>query len=313
MFESWITFEERVEADGRRTYIIAICPLEEYKGTKHEVDGAKKMHEATSRGVHIVKELTENTCEWTRVQQVDLKITALPATVLDITARQHLGWANEYQERFRRNWKEVDREGVAALAKVIKERRGVALLEDQIGVFERCSALLREGVGEGWKVLEPISLEVEMKVKYFLPGKGGRSVVTGKTVGDVDCSVEEVAAWLMDYCSKNRVRISMEEGNPARLELRKLMRENEMTFATVKKMPFMLDNREFVTRQIWRSEEGKALIAFEPVDVKVDYGTALRTTRGSARGFWVIDDRPTRGGSKQCRVTFVTQLDAGEF
>lgn len=121
LFESWITFEERVEADGRRTYIIAICPLEEYKGTNHEVDGAKKMREATSRGVHIVKELTENTCEWTRVQQqVDLKITALPATVLDITARQHLGWANEYQERFRRNWKEVDREGVAALAKVIK-------------------------------------------------------------------------------------------------------------------------------------------------------------------------------------------------
>ncbi|GMH83939.1 hypothetical protein TrST_g13115 [Triparma strigata] len=35
------------------------------------------------------------------------------------------------EEKFRRNGKEVDREGVATLAKVIKKRRGVALMEDQ--------------------------------------------------------------------------------------------------------------------------------------------------------------------------------------
>jgi hypothetical protein len=107
------------------------------------------------------------------------------------------------------------------------------------------------------------------------------------------------------------MRISREEGNPARLELREKRRENERTFATVKKMPFLLNNREFVYRMIWKSEEGKAVVAFEPVDNEVDYGAALRTMRGSTRGFWLMENLPLRGGAKQCRVTFVTQLDAG--
>lgn len=75
IFQIWITWEERVEADGHRSFIIAWCPLEEYRGTHYEVDGGEKMHEATSRGAHIIKECTNNTCEWTWVQQVDLKFT----------------------------------------------------------------------------------------------------------------------------------------------------------------------------------------------------------------------------------------------
>eukprot|EP00519_Triparma_laevis_P003207 CAMPEP_0182501988 /NCGR_PEP_ID=MMETSP1321-20130603/12479_1 /TAXON_ID=91990 /ORGANISM="Bolidomonas sp., Strain RCC1657" /LENGTH=57 /DNA_ID=CAMNT_0024706769 /DNA_START=72 /DNA_END=241 /DNA_ORIENTATION=+ len=56
---------------------------------------------------------------------------------------------------------------------------------------------------------------------------------------------------------------------------------------------------------IWKSEEGKAVVAFEPVDNEVDYGVALRTTRGTTRGFWLMEDLPVRGGAKQCRVTLV--------
>ena len=79
LFKVWLTFEERVEADGLRTYIIAFCPIEKYKGTHHKVEGAEKMQDATSRGLYMVKELTDNTCELTRLFQVDLKITVLPA------------------------------------------------------------------------------------------------------------------------------------------------------------------------------------------------------------------------------------------
>ena len=46
---------------------------------------------------------------------------------------------------------------------------------------------------------------------------------------------------------------------------------NEGTFATVKKLPFPLDNREFVFRKIWKSEEGKAMVAYESIDDEVDY------------------------------------------
>ena len=56
-------------------------------------------------------------------------------------AKQQLGKANELQEQLRRNGKEVDRERVAALVEVAKERRGVALMEDQAEVFKRCEAL----------------------------------------------------------------------------------------------------------------------------------------------------------------------------
>ena len=148
-------------------------------------------------------------------------------------------------------------------------------------------------------------------MKYFPPEKGERSVGTGKAVGVVGCSVEEVAAWVMDVCSNERMRISTEERNPARPELREKARVNEGTFATVKKMPFVLDNREFVFRVIWKSEEGKVLIAQESTNDEVDYGVKLKKTRGWIRGMYALEDLPARGVAKQCRATFVTQLDAG--
>jgi hypothetical protein len=88
----------------------------------------------------------------------------------------------------------------------------------------------------------------------------------------VDSSAEEVAAWLMDYCNNERMRVSREKGNLARLMLRKKARVNDVTVATVKKMPIYLTNREFVTRMMWKSEDGKVWIAFESVDDVVDYG-----------------------------------------
>ena len=145
-----------------------------------------------------------------------------------------LGKANELQKKFRRNGKEVDRERVNALAKVMRERRGKPLMGDEVAVFESSEGLLGDGVEEGWKALESTSKEVEMSMKYFPPKKGERSVATGKAVGVVDYSAEEVAAWQMDYCSNERMRISKEEGNPARLELREKSEQGVRQFADAK-------------------------------------------------------------------------------
>ena len=187
------------------------------------------MHGATSRGVYIVKEITKNTCEWTWVQQIDLKIT-IHARLLDIAAGQTLGWANDYQERFRRNGKEVDQEGVAALAEVMEKRRGKPLVEDQVALFKRCEALLGEEGKEGWKPLESKSQEVEMKIQHFPPKQGERQVATGKAVGVADCSAEEIASWVVDILSNERTRISKEFKSPARLEFRELRRLPQIAF-----------------------------------------------------------------------------------
>mgnify|MGYP003974629707 CR=1 FL=1 len=203
LFEAWITFE-KVEANGLRTYIIAFCPIEKYKGTHHKVEGAEKMQDATSRGLYMVKELTDNTCEMTILLQVDLKITVLPARVLDIVAKQELSLTYKLQEKFRRNGKEVDRERVTALAGVMSGRKGLPLIEDQVGFFERCMTLSGKEDGEGWKVLESHCPDVKMWMQYFPPRKGERNIATGKAVGVVEGSAEEVAAWAFTYCSNER-------------------------------------------------------------------------------------------------------------
>ncbi|GMI03401.1 hypothetical protein TrLO_g3008 [Triparma laevis f. longispina] len=190
------------------------------------------------------------------------------------------------------------------------ERRGKPLMVDQVAIFEVCQELLGEGGEEGWEALESTSKDIEMSMKYFPSKKGERSIGTGKAVGVVDSSAEEVAAWVMDFCNNERMRISTHERNPARLELREKARVNKNTAATVKKMPFVLSKREFVFRQIWKSEEGKVMIAIVSVDDEVDYGVKLKKTRGLTRGLWQLEDFPVRGGAKQCRVTVVTQLDA---
>ncbi|GMH59475.1 hypothetical protein TL16_g02835 [Triparma laevis f. inornata] len=87
------------------------------------------MVKGTSTGVYIIKELTENTCEWTWAQQIDFKIS-LTANMLDFFAKQNLAWADELQEKFRRNGKEVDGERVAALAGKMIDWRGEKLMED---------------------------------------------------------------------------------------------------------------------------------------------------------------------------------------
>ena len=41
LFQVWITWDEIVEADGRKTYVIAISPIQEYRGTRHSIETAK--------------------------------------------------------------------------------------------------------------------------------------------------------------------------------------------------------------------------------------------------------------------------------
>ncbi|GMI01553.1 hypothetical protein TrLO_g10206 [Triparma laevis f. longispina] len=179
IFNTWITWDELEVGGGgnsKRAFVIVISPIEEYKGTKHKVSGAEKMKAASTRGVYIIKELTWNTCEWTRAQTVDLKFSSWPVSVLDFLSKQELSWANVVQEKFKRNEKE---------------------------------------------------------------------------------------------------------------------------------------DREFVAKFVWKSEEGRVYLAVVPEPREVDYGVKLRKVRGSTYGLWVMENLPSLGGPAQCHVTFVQRFDFG--
>jgi len=125
IFEVWFTWEQIVNETGRRVYVIAFAPLEKYQGETHScVDGTEHVVRGVSSGVHRIKELTDNTCEWTRVQRVDLKVKGMPKAVAQVITKNQLGFANEIQELYRRNGKEVDREKMDALTQIMRERRG---------------------------------------------------------------------------------------------------------------------------------------------------------------------------------------------
>lgn len=206
---------------------------------------------------------------------------------------------------------EVDRASYRALADVMGARADTSLQEGQSKMFARCMKFFKgDGAGEGWEVLKSPDADVEMWTKCFEPESGERSgIATGKAIGVVNCSAEEVAAWVFDYCSNERMRINAKEGNPSRFELMDKKKINEATFATVKAFPFFLENREFVFRQLWKSEEGKVFIALESVDDEVDYGVRLRKTRATTRGMYQIENVPDRKGLKRCQVTLAQQMD----
>ena len=88
-------------------------------------------------------------------------------------------------------------------------------------------------------------------------------------------------------------------------------RENsahDQILVTIKRMPFPLYNREFVSRGLCATDtNGDILVTYVPVDDVIDYGMSTRAVRGAARALM----RATPSGQSQCKVTFFQYLDAG--
>lgn len=133
LIELWVTWDVLTDPQGRKTYVTANSPMLEYSGpTHHKFPNSEKMVLADCRGFDIIKPLSENTCMWTRVQQVDLKILGLPKSFFDIVARHELGYSNEVQEKYRRNEAVVDRERLDALAEKVRNATYNTLLSLRI-------------------------------------------------------------------------------------------------------------------------------------------------------------------------------------
>jgi hypothetical protein len=210
----------------------------------------------------------------------------------------------------------------------------IILTDDQKGTIDRCRALeggttelvdssLTEQGGGGqqvtstisetvrWKPLESPSPFVAMHMRFDEEAnkKASRSIAIGKAEAEIDTSAEELVAWLWDYCSNERMRISNEQRQPARLVIsRPCFVEQEI--ATVKHMPLLFQNREFVFRLIFsRDDKSKILLAQEsvPTSENVDYGRKLRVTRGQLKSLFSVKSLSPRS----CEVAFAQFLDAG--
>ena len=202
-----------------------------------------------------------------------------------LTANQ-LKWASKVQERHRRNEQEIENELKFDLIRKMEEHKNCPLFDDQEDIFNKSKELLE--IEEGWVELKSSTSQyssVKKWINYIPPKKGERSIATGKVTGTVDCSAIEAAAWQFAYCSRRRVRESVEAGHIARIELKDISNQvNEATFAVVVRFPFPFESREFVFKQIWKSEEGKAMIAIHSGDIdKVDYGSNVMKLRGKRK------------------------------
>jgi len=125
-------------------------------------------------------------------------------------------------------------------------------------------------------------------------------------VAVLDCSARDALASWWSVASRNNMRISSELGNPALLVQRRTD-SNDLVWATIKKMPFPLHNREFVGRQVCAADtNGDFLVTAVPTDEVIDYGVKTNTVRGVGRSI----TRLAPEGYEQCKVTYHMYLDA---
>jgi len=126
-------------------------------------------------------------------------------------------------------------------------------------------------------------------------------------VAVIDCSALDALARFLAVLGREDLRISSEQGNPARLVQRRTG-SNDVVWATIKKMPFPLHNREFVNRLVCCVDvNGDLLFTTVPVDEVIDYGLKTNTVRGVARNIM----RFIHAGVSHCKVTYHMHLDAG--
>jgi len=255
LFETWQTWSEIKSKNGLKKYAMGVVPIKEYPGSYENNAGDHKFTIGQTTGVYIIQEVAPNVCRWTRIQNVELNVK-LPQSALNFLNKTQLGWANEVQERFRRNDGVVDKELRDALIQrtigvseeAARELRKQQLTEDQEAAFK----VFDELPEEGWESLESPHASVKMEMHH--------KASLGRAETTADCTAEEACAWFFEFCSNERRRRGFQAGDLARLEIRRQEKEsrvNEKTFALVTKMPRPLKNTEFVFKNILkRNEDG---------------------------------------------------------
>ena len=122
------------------------------------------------------------------------------------------------------------------------------------------------------------------------------------------------AAWYFLLCSRARANTDREEGNPARFEVRKQGgRINEKFFAFVRKMPGLLQNREFLMHFIWkRDKNDRVSVGVKPIDEEIDYGGSMgKLVRGKTTAIFTATNVQAVEGVNQYYMNIRQKFDLG--
>ena len=182
---------------------------------------------------------------------------------------------------------------------------------------EACKSLLVEfeSVGSNRRGNEVISLKSSSPfVKYSMrvidkgsmkTGGTTRSIATGKAEAEIDTSAEDAAAWIYDYCSRDRMRINFEEGNLPRIVT--MLGANAQITGTVKHASWPLRNRTFVTKMEWiKLTDSQVAIFVIPVDDIVDYGVSTSNcVKATSVAYCLLD----KALENSCRITYYHKVD----
>jgi hypothetical protein len=265
---------------------------------------ASKTTMASFQGLWRIKPIALTVCRATYMGNANLK-GKLPLMVMNANIKNTLNDVKELQDKFLRNGAVVDADLRSAFLTppTLEE-----LSPDQTSVVRRCLALETEYKSKSPIPLHSSSPLVDMWIVHTPPKRGEKSIALGMAKGVVDCSAREAAACLFAVCSRVRMRIDAEEGNLARL-IASESTTYDIVFATIKRMPFPLNHREFVLRQICfvDGETGSFIVVGHSVDDNIDYGSSIKAVRGTSK--FVFRIMPL--SETQCSVTFLSYFDAG--
>jgi hypothetical protein len=313
-----IVWTWKTEADGSFTLAFADSDEAENFGdgaAKREADdvlvsnaSAAKAVRGSAKGFYRVEPLALNVCRVTLVFQ-GIAGGSIPLMFVDMVSKQQLNVLKNLQGKYERNGEQVDAE---LRSSFLPPPTLEELSSEQREVVTLCRELENEfGSGESIALKSPspfVAMWMEIVSWEKIKGKKNaeRSIAVGKGRVVVDCSASSALSWTYAYCSRERQRVSLEEGNPARLVVREFTAHDNVV-ATIKRMPFPLSSREFVVRQICTSEDNDLLLVGSPVADKIDYGMKTKLIRGTSRSFF----RFAPLSATQCEVTIYQYLDAG--
>jgi hypothetical protein len=179
-------------------------------------------------------------------------------------------------------------------------------------MLDHCRALETDSTELEWSPLPSPSALVFMWSKYAPPLKGERLVARLKAECVLDAAPMMCLAHNFAAFSRVNMRVSEEESNPARLIIEKRS-AHDFTWATVKKMPRLVHDREVIGRELafTDTETGAFIKIFEPPSqpVEPDYGAKLSIVRSLARGYFLF--APIPGKANQCKLTTYQFIDVG--
>jgi hypothetical protein len=258
----------------------------------------------STRGVWRIEPRAPNVCLLSLVSQGTVG-GSIPLMFVNAMLKKNIAIVDRLRLSFERKEKDVDSEVREALPNPPNIED---LSDEQKELLASCLTLASRR-GNLVKVGSP-SPFVGMSMAYSSPQKGERSVALGRGEVVVDTSAHRALGWYFEFCSRERIRFSAEEGNLARICVQRLA-PHDATYATVKRFPIFLSDREFVFRAVAAQDSGKYIVANRSTDryFTVDYGTNFKAVRGFIAALFVIEPL----GPNSCRCEFLQIADAGGF